>query len=193
MGASLRGVNMEGYIKLHRKILDWEWWTDINTAHLFLTCLLLANHTTNKWQNIDVKRGEFITHYSDLSRLTGLTKSQVRTSLDKLIITRELEKISHEQSHEQSHSEQLNKKYLFIRVCNYKSYQQFVVDSTDDSTDDSTKIAQTVAPKSHSNRTPNNNDKNVNNNTSMYVSNYIRVRTREDEQNTNTVKLRKEM
>lgn len=37
---------IEGFIKISRKILDWEWYTDINTKTLFLHCLLKANFRT---------------------------------------------------------------------------------------------------------------------------------------------------
>ena len=41
---------MEGWIKLHRQILDWEWYDDINVKVLFLHLLLTANYEDKKWQ-----------------------------------------------------------------------------------------------------------------------------------------------
>lgn len=40
---------MEGYIKIHRKMLDWEWYDDIPTKTLFLHLLLTANWKDSKW------------------------------------------------------------------------------------------------------------------------------------------------
>ena len=39
-----RGDLVDGnYIKLSRGLLDWEWYTDINTTRLFIHMLLKAN------------------------------------------------------------------------------------------------------------------------------------------------------
>ncbi len=85
---------MEGFITLHRKLLEWEWYDHTNTKVLFIHCLLKANHKTAKWRGFDIKRGEFITSISNLSRETGLTVKQVRIALDNLVNTGELGKQS---------------------------------------------------------------------------------------------------
>ena len=43
---------MIGYIKLHRQILHWEWYTDINTKTLFLHCLLISKSQINTWRGM---------------------------------------------------------------------------------------------------------------------------------------------
>ena len=35
---------MEGYIQIHRKILEWEWFDDHNTFRLFMYLLLKATN-----------------------------------------------------------------------------------------------------------------------------------------------------
>lgn len=75
---------ISGYIKLHRKIIDWEWYTDVNTKCLFFHLLIIANHTDKKWRGETIKKGECLTSYANLSVQTGLTVQQVRTSLKKL-------------------------------------------------------------------------------------------------------------
>ena len=79
-----------GWIKLHRQLLDWEWYDDINTKCLFLHCLLRANHSDTEWRGHKIKRGQFLTSLDTLRRETGLSVSQIRTSLKKLISTSEL-------------------------------------------------------------------------------------------------------
>ena len=81
---------MEGYIALHRKILDWEWYDDMNVFRLFMHCLLKANHKDKEWRGNVIKRGSFISSLGKLSQETGLTVKQVRTSLDKLKRTSEM-------------------------------------------------------------------------------------------------------
>ena len=74
----------QGYISLHRKLLTWEWFTDINVYHLFIYCLLRANYKPTKWRGYEIKRGEFISSLNHISVDTGLSVQQVRTALDKL-------------------------------------------------------------------------------------------------------------
>lgn len=81
---------MEGWIKLHRKMVDWEWYDDNNTKILFLHLLLTANHKDKKWQGQIIKRGQKITSLQHLADETHLTVRQVRTSLNKLKSTNEL-------------------------------------------------------------------------------------------------------
>ena len=102
----------QGYIKLFRQFMQWEWYTNANVKILFLHCLLKANHTDKKYQGILIQRGEFMTSTRTLSIETGLSERQVRTALDKLILTNELTSKS-------------NNKYRIIKVNKYNEYQAF--------------------------------------------------------------------
>jgi uncharacterized phage protein (TIGR02220 family) len=102
--------NQKGWIKLHRKFLDWEWYDDTNVKVLFLHILLKANHEEKRWRGITIKRGQFISSYSTLAEEVGLSVQQVRTALDKLISTSEITKSS-------------NSNYTVISVVNYDEYQ----------------------------------------------------------------------
>lgn len=83
-------MDNQGWISLHRKFMEWEWYTDINTCHLFTHCLLKANHMEKKWRGIDIGRGQFVTSLDSLAKETGLSTRQIRTALDKLKMTGEL-------------------------------------------------------------------------------------------------------
>ena len=78
------------FVKVYRKLLEWEWYSDVNTKTLFIHCLLRANWREGKWQGIHYLPGEFITSLPSLAEESGLTVRQVRTSLNKLISTGEL-------------------------------------------------------------------------------------------------------
>ena len=78
------------YIKLFRKMLKWEWYSDVNTKVLFLHCLLKANWKDGSWHGYKYKRGQFITSLQSLSKETGLSVRQVRTALKHLISTGEV-------------------------------------------------------------------------------------------------------
>ena len=78
------------YIKLFRKLINWEWYSDINTTRLFVHCLLKANWKDGDWKGIHYKKGQFITSLESLSEETGLSVRAVRTSLNHLISTGEV-------------------------------------------------------------------------------------------------------
>ena len=102
--------DLEGFVIEYRKIMQWEWYTDVNTAHLFRHCILRANYQDTMWRGIEVKRGSFITSLQTLSTETGLTVKQVRTALEKLEKTGEVANCS-------------TSKYRIITVKNYDLYQ----------------------------------------------------------------------
>lgn len=81
---------MQGWIKLHRDILQWEWYDDHNTKILFLHLLLKASHTSKKWRGITIQPGENRTSTNKLSKELGLSIQQIRTSLDHLKSTSEI-------------------------------------------------------------------------------------------------------
>lgn len=86
----MRNFNDDEYLKIFRKMVFWEWYTDVNTKVLFLHCLIMANWKPGRWKGISYQRGQFITSLESLSKETGLTIQQVRTSLQHLIATGEL-------------------------------------------------------------------------------------------------------
>lgn len=90
MKAKVKEAMKLGYIRVYRNLINWEWFTDVNTSHLFVYCMLRANHSSQKWQGKTLKKGTFITSLSKLADNTGLTIRQVRTSLNKLKTTNDL-------------------------------------------------------------------------------------------------------
>lgn len=81
---------MNGFIKLHRQILEWEWYEDKNCRLVFIHCLLKANFKDKRWRGKEVKRGSFITSLGNLSDEVGISKQQLRTVLEKLGKTGEI-------------------------------------------------------------------------------------------------------
>lgn len=80
----------KGWISLHRKFLNWEWYDDANVMRLFIHLLLSANHENNKWRGKLIKRGQLITSHTKLANALKLTISQVRSSLNNLKLTGEI-------------------------------------------------------------------------------------------------------
>lgn len=79
-----------GFIKLYRKMLDWEWWDDVNTRTVFIYLLLSANYKPMRWRGMDIDRGQLVTSYEKIAEDTGLSVRNVRTSLARLETTGEV-------------------------------------------------------------------------------------------------------
>lgn len=101
-----------GWIKLHRKILDWEWFTSPSTLQLFIYLLLRANKEDKKWRGILIKRGLLVTSVATISEETQLSTQQVRTSLNRLKSTNEI-------------TSKTTNRFTLVTVCKYESYQLY--------------------------------------------------------------------
>ena len=101
---------MSGWIKIHRQIIDWEWFTDTTTFRVFLQLLLKANHKEKKYRGMVLKVGTIITSRDILALETRLSVQQVRTALDKLKSTNEITIKTSSQG-------------TIIEVVNYSKYQ----------------------------------------------------------------------
>ena len=99
-----------GYIKLYRSILDWEWYDDMPTKTLFLHLLLTVSIRSNQWHGIDVERGSRISSYDVLARETKLSVRQIRTAIKKLEKTGEVARCKYP-------------KFTVFTVVNYDEYQ----------------------------------------------------------------------
>lgn len=100
----------EAFIKIHRKILEWEWYKDTNTFFLFLHCLLIANWKDGRFMGCDVPRGSFVSSYSELAQQTNMSVQNVRTAINHLKSTGELTVNSHA-------------KFSIFTVVKYNRYQ----------------------------------------------------------------------
>lgn len=83
-------MTSNGYIKLHRKLLDWGWYKDPNTLRVFLHLLLTANFTESEYMGVKIYPGQTVIGRKALAETLGLTERQVRTSLTRLKTTNEL-------------------------------------------------------------------------------------------------------
>ena len=104
-----------GWIKLHRSFLDWEWYTEPNVRTLFLHCLLMANSQDGRYRGTSIQRGSFLTSLELLSAQTGLSVRNVRTALKSLETTREL-------------TRQATHLGTMVTICKYDVYQSHSVE-----------------------------------------------------------------
>jgi len=99
-----------GWICLHRGMLEWEWIDDHNTFRVFMFMLMSANHKDGKWQGIEIKKGSFVFGRDKFAKKTSLSVQQVRTSIDKLKSTSEI-------------TIKTYSKYSIISITNWGKYQ----------------------------------------------------------------------
>lgn len=101
---------LNGFISLHRKMLNWGWYDDTNTKVVFIHLLLVANFTDNEWHGIKVPRGSVITSVRSLATELKLSDQKVRTALEHLKSTGEITSKGHS-------------KFTIISIKNYDLYQ----------------------------------------------------------------------
>lgn len=111
LGKTYMEVRMnEGFIKINRKILKWEWYQDTNTKTLFLHCLLKANYQDGRFQGHEVPKGSFVTSLNHLIAETGLSRQNVKTALAHLETTQEI-------------TRKVTNKFTLITVNKWELYQ----------------------------------------------------------------------
>ena len=101
---------MGNFVKIDRKILEWEWWDDFNTFRLFFYMLVSAYWKDGYYKGELIERGSFPSSISKLASETGLTDNEIRNALKHLKSTGEITSKSHS-------------KYSVFTIKNYNLYQ----------------------------------------------------------------------
>lgn len=100
----------EGWIKLHKKITEWEWFDDANMVHVWIHLLLWANWKETKWHGVTIPRGSLVITLSDLAKRLKMSVRQIRTCLQRLEEGKQIDK-------------QTTNKFTIVNICNYDRYQ----------------------------------------------------------------------
>ena len=103
-------MNQTGHVKLHCKIQDWEWYSTPYMFHLFMHLVMCANTEDRKRSGRIVRRGQVLTTLNRLVEETGISKRSIRTCLERLQDTGEIQI-------------ETTKLFSIITVENYESYQ----------------------------------------------------------------------
>lgn len=101
---------MEGWIKIHRRLLDWEWYGDTNMLRLWIHLLLKASLCERKSMGMVIGRGQVVTSLSTLSEETGLSVRSLRTCIEKLQNDKQIDI-------------QTTNRNTTITICNFDTYQ----------------------------------------------------------------------
>lgn len=99
-----------GWVKLHRKLLEWEWYGDAHMVHLLVHLLLTATHEDRKYKGLTIKRGQLVTTIKELAEALGASDTSTRRRMKRLKSGGFLTiKVVHNRT--------------TITICNYDSYQ----------------------------------------------------------------------
>ncbi len=106
----------KGWIKLHRKFLDWRWYSSPEAKAVFIDCLLRAATIPKMERGIRLQRGQLITTIAELAERNGLSIQQTKTQTKRLKSTNEI-------------TIKTTNKFTIITICNYDSYQLSFADA----------------------------------------------------------------
>lgn len=99
-----------GWVKLHRKLLEWEWYGDAHMVHLLVHLLLTATHEDRKYKGLTIRRGQLVTTIKELADALGASETSTRRRIKRLKSGGFLTiKVAHNKT--------------TITICNYDSYQ----------------------------------------------------------------------
>ena len=80
----IKNIYDNGFVKLSKQVLEWQWYNDPNVARLYFHILLKANFKENNWRGIEIKIGEFVTSIDKLHVELNISIQTIRTALKKL-------------------------------------------------------------------------------------------------------------
>jgi len=106
---------MNGWIKINRRIVDWEWFDNPLMVKAWIWMLINARSDDGRWQGVDVKRGQIITSFSSLAKNLGASEKQIRGILERLKRTGEVALKS-------------SNRYTIITISKYDTYQITEID-----------------------------------------------------------------
>lgn len=109
---------MEGWIKIHRTLMDWEWWDDPVMVKSYIAILLMCAARQHRWRGVQIEPGQFVTSRANLAMNIGISEQQVRTVVRRLVETGEIQVSPHPQ-------------YTIITVVNWNAYQSNQQDNQD--------------------------------------------------------------
>ena len=76
--------SLNGWIKLHRKYIEEDWYRDPKQRNIYIHLLITAAHEPTFIRGIYLRPGQTVTTVSELVKVSGMTTRQVRTGLKRL-------------------------------------------------------------------------------------------------------------
>ena len=115
----------DGFVKIYRSLLDWEWYQDSNTMRVFLHLLLNANWEDSRYRGHFVPKGSLVCGRKKLAEDLGLSEQEIRTSINHLKSTNEI-------------TIKPTNRFSIVTIVNWEKFQGFGEEPTNNSTNNST-------------------------------------------------------
>lgn len=127
-------ATLNGWVKMHRRFLEWEWYLDYPTKVVFIHLLLRARWDEGYWKKVKLQRGQIAIGRKTLAKETGLSEQQVRTALAHLKSTNEI-------------TIESTNRFSVITIVNYDLYQSEQIESTNESTSEMSRSQPQIKKK----------------------------------------------
>ena len=105
------------WVKLYRKITEWEWYSHAPTRDLFIHLLLTVNPTETRYMGHIIPKGAAVYGRKELAVLLGFSEQSVRTAIEHLKSTNEI-------------TIRTTNKFSIIQIVRWKDYQRVTNKST---------------------------------------------------------------
>jgi len=79
-----------GWIKLHRSLLEWRWFSDAKMVQFYIYLLCKASHNSYFFKDIELLAGQLPFGYRAASMEIGLSIQEIRTCVKRLVSTQEI-------------------------------------------------------------------------------------------------------
>jgi hypothetical protein len=122
---------LNGFVKLHRKMIEWGWYSDCVVKDVFLHILMVAAFKPGQYRGHEIQPGQAIIGRKKMAEELGFSEQQVRTALKKLESTGEISIFS-------------TNKFSIVTVENWMFYQGDDNESNQQSTNNQPTINQQV-------------------------------------------------
>lgn len=101
-----------GWVKISRDIINWEWFDTPGMVQLFIYLLVKANYADKEWHDVVIRRGQMVTSVAKISADTGLSTQVVRTCINRLKSTNTI-------------TIKTTNKYTIVTINRYDDYQSY--------------------------------------------------------------------
>jgi hypothetical protein len=99
-----------GYIKLFRKLEDWEWYDDLQFVGFFVHLILSANYKDSRYHGHTIPRGSLVFGRKEAAKRFGVGEQVIRTMLARLKSTTEI-------------TTSITSRFSIICIVNFEKYQ----------------------------------------------------------------------
>ena len=116
---------MKGWIKIHRRLINWQHYGNPNVSRVFLHLILTANYEDGKTdKGIEVKRGQLVVSLNGLADTLGISVAAIRHALKTLQQSGEVKILTYD------------RRFTIVTVSEYSTFQGVISDKNNDTDND---------------------------------------------------------